>query len=314
MVNTASTTKIDDRRERARAATPEPASLGLANPNPFGDLHTLQHLTARLARAWKPVIEPFYRGECRTWAEPLTVERLADYRTARGEGLAAWLPLPCGHDAPMQAVFDGALVFELIDLFFGGAGRAPAALPKDFSPAGLAMVERLGRLLVPALTAAWEPVTKLDFALGQAEANPPVLRGVEGDDAIVVTRLGFAAGKDEPRFVDILYPVAALKPHHEQLTRKVHARTPEVAPAWRQNLTRAVMNVRLPVRTVLAEPVIPLSYLLELKVGDVIPIGLGDHIPVMVGRDRLGVGTVGTSSGKAAIQLHALQRLEGPAQ
>lgn len=311
---TPSATGSGERRERARAAAAAPASLGLANPNPFGDLHTLQHLTARLARAWKPLVEPFYRAECRTWAEPLSVERLADYRAARGDALAAWLPLPCGHEAAMQAVFDGALVFELLDLFFGGAGRAPAALPKDFSPAGVAMVERLGRLLVPALTAAWEPVTRLDFALGVVEANPPALRGVDADDAVIVTRLGFAAGKDEPRFVDILYPVAALKPHHEQLTRKVHARTPEVAPAWRQNLTRAVMNVRLPVRTVLAEPILPLARLLELKVGDVIPIGLGEHIPVMVGRDTLGVGTVGTASGKAAIQLHALRRLEGPAQ
>ena len=120
------------------------------------------------------------------------------------------------------------------------------------------------------------------------------------------------AARPSPRFIDILYPVAALKPHHENITRRVHQRTPEVAPAWRQSLTRAVMNVPLAVRTVLAEPVIPLSRLLELKVGDVIPIGVGDQIPVMIGKDRLGFGTVGTSAGKAAIQLTSLALLEGP--
>ena len=130
----------------------------------------------------------------------------------------------------------------------------------------------------------------------------------------MVTRLGFARREDRPRFIDILYPVAALKPHHESITRKVHKRSPDVPPAWRQSLTRAVMGVRLPVRTVLAEPVMPLADLLELKVGDVIPIGLGDQVPVMVGKDRLAMGTVGTSAGKAAIQLTTIALLEGPAQ
>lgn len=312
MVNAASTKPTDDRRERTRAVAPEPASLGLANPNPFGDLHTVQHLTARLARALKPAFEPLYRAECRTWAEPVAVQRLADYRTERGDGLAAWLALPAGHDAPVQLVFDADFVSELIDLFFGGAGHSLVVAAKDFSPAAAAMVQRLGGMIAPALTIAWEPVTPLHFTIGAVEANPATLRGVEGDDAVVVTRIGIARSEDKPRFVDILYPVAALKPHQESITRKVHVRTPEVAPAWRQSLTRAVMSVRLPIRTVLAEPVMPLQQLLELKVGDVIPIGLGEQVPVMVGNDRLGMGVVGTSSGKAAIQLNSFALLEGP--
>lgn len=312
MVNARTTTTLEDRRERTRAATPEPASLGLANPNPFGDLHTIQHLTARLARTVKPVFETLYRAECRTWAEPVAVERLADYRAERGDGLAAWLALPGGHEAAAQAVFDGGLVLELLDLFFGGPGTPPGQLPKEFSPASIAMIERLGRQLAPALVAAWEPVTRIAFAPGAIETNPGVLRGVEADDAVVVTRVGIARHEDKPRFIDILYPVATLKPHQESIVRKVHVRTPDVPPAWRQSLTRAVMGVSLPVRTVLAEPIIPLAQLLELKVGDVIPIGLGDQVPVMVGNDLLGMGTVGTSSGKAAIQLNSIALLEGP--
>lgn len=314
MVNAASTKQTEDRRERARAATPEPASLGLANPNPFGDLHTIQHLSARLARALKPAFEALYRAECRTWAEPVAVERLADYRTERGDELAAWLALPGGHEASAQAVFDAGLVLELLDLFFGGPGHPPAVLPKEFSPASIGMVERLGRQLAPALVAAWEPVTSIAFATGVVEANPVVVRGIEGEDAVVVTRIGIARHEDKPRFIDILYPVATLKPHQENIVRKVHVRSPEAPPAWRQSLTRAVMGVRLPVRTVLAEPIMPLAQLLELKVGDIIPIGLGDQVPVMVGNDRLGMGTVGTSAGKAAIQLTTFALLEGPAQ
>ena len=77
-------------------------------------------------------------------------------------------------------------------------------------------------------------------------------------------------------------------------------------PTWRNGLTRAAMNVRLPIRSVLAEPTVSLALLMELKVGDVIPITVEPQVPVMVGGDRLGMGTVGAANGRAAIQLTQL--------
>ncbi len=108
--------------------------------------------------------------------------------------------------------------------------------------------------------------------------------------------------------------MAALKPHTVGLTGKVHARSAVADPAWRTSLTRALMGVPFTVRSVLAEPVMPLAQLLELKVGDVIPIGLGNEVPVMIGTDRFGTGTVGTSNGHAAIQLTSIAPLEGQIQ
>ena len=69
------------------------------------------------------------------------------------------------------------------------------------------------------------------------------------------TRFGLSAAGAAPVFVDILYPVAALKPHAATLTGKVLDKA-EPDPAWRQGLTRSVMAVRFPVRSVLAEPVV----------------------------------------------------------
>lgn len=322
MVNAAAKHASSERRERTRAVAAEPASLGVVNLNPFGDLHTLQHLSARLAKALRPVFDPLFRAETRIWAEPLLVQRFADYRTERGDALRAWLALPTGSDAPAQLVFDFGFVLTLLDLFFGGSGALPATAPKELTPAAEAMVTRLGGLIAPVLTTIWEPVARLDFAVGAVEANPATIPGVDGDDALVVTRFGIALGTAAPAFFDLLYPVATLKPHTQGLIGKVHAhspgrapaRTPAVDPAWRSTLTRAVMGVRLPVRSVLAEPVISLARLLELKVGDVIPIGLGDAIPVVVGDARLGTGTVGTANGQAAIQLTALAAPEGLSQ
>lgn len=302
-----------DRRDRTRPEVAN-ATLGVANLNPFGDLHTLQHLSARLARGMRGVFEPLLRKECRSFAEPLVVQRFADYRAERPDGLTAWLPMAMsstgGVPTSGQAmiVLDGRFVLEVLDLFFGGTGATPNDLQPEFTPAAEAMVDRIGKLLADPLKSAWEPLARIAFEPGHVEANPALIQGLDGDDAVVVTRFGIAAGTAKPIFVDIVYPVAALKPHTPSLIGKVHAKTAAPDPAWRNGLTRAAMNVKFPVRSVLAEPMVALSVLMDLKPGDVIPISFGAEVPVMVGGDCLGVGTVGTSNGKAAIRLNSITR------
>ena len=296
-----------ERRERPRRMA-QHATLGAANLNPFGDLHTVQHLSARLARGVRAVFEPLLRKEVRAWAEPLIVQRLADYRAERPDGLTAWLPLTMSAAGALPtgqalAVLDGRFVMELLDLFFGGTGHAPHELPTEFTPAAEAMVHRLGTMLAEPMRQAWEPLAKIGFVPGHVEINPSLIADLDTDDAVVVTRFGIAAGTAKPVFLDLLYPVAALKPHGPSLTGKVIGKTAEPDPAWRNGLTRAVMDVRFPIRSVLAEPMVSLSMLMDLKMGDVIPISVGGDVPVMVGGDRLGAGTVGTSNGKAAIKL-----------
>lgn len=303
-----------NRRGRPRAdATPSP--LGQPKLNPFGDLHTLQHLSARLARSLKGVWEPLLRQEVRSWAEPLSVQRFADYRAERPDRLTAWLPLTMGDGGTALLVLDGGFVLEVLDLFFGGTGAAPATLPAELSPAADAMVARLGQLLTAPLAAAWEPLARQSFTPGRVETNAAMLPGVDADDAAVVTRFGLASASGKPPvLVDIVYPVTALKPHAQTLNGKVLDKA-EPDPAWRAGLTRAAMNVRFPVRSVLAEPVVPLQLLLNLKPGDVIPITVAADVPVMVGRANLqsvlGAGTVGASNGRAAIRLTQLARIEG---
>lgn len=308
MVNAASPSDAE-RRERARAEAVQPGGLGQAKLNPFGDLHTLQHLSARLARSLRGVFEPVLRQEMRTWAEPLIVQRFADYRAERPDTLTAWLPLGMDDRAAL-CVLDGRFVLELMDLFFGGSGHVAGDLPHEFSPAAEAMVTRLGEMIAAPLASAWEPLARVHFTVGRCEANAAML-SIEGDDAMIVTRLGIARGHARPVFLDLVYPVSALKPHGTALTGKVVAKAVEQDAQWSAALTRAAMEVRFPVRSVLAEPVISLARLMELKPGDVIPIHFTNDVPVMVGNDRLGTGTVGTSNGQAAIRLTKLASLEG---
>lgn len=314
MVNDASGNAAE-RRQRPRGDAAHAAALGVANLNPFGDLHTLQHLSARFARGLRHVFEPILRRATRSWAEPLSVMRFADYVAERPKALTAWLPLairPAGGPVTGQAllVMDGRFTLEMLDLYFGGLGEAPPVLPTEFSPAAEALVERLGRSIAEPLAAAWEPVSRLDLTPGRVEINAAMLSDFDAEDAVIVTRFGIAAASDKPVFVDLVYPVAALKPIGASLNARVHGRTADPEPKWRTGLTRAAMGVRFPVRSVLAEPTMSLGALMELKEGDIIPVSFGQFVPIMVGTHRLGTGVVGTQNGRAAICIHHLEQLD----
>jgi len=307
MVNAASPTSDQRSRRRTSAPDAEAATLGAAPLNPFGDLHTLQHLSARLARGLRPVWERLLRRELRCAAEPLVVQRFADYRAERGDALAVWLPFAADAGSVRAfAVLDGGALLQLLDQFFGGTGAAPATLPTEFSPAALAMGRRIAEMLATPLAQAWEPLTRMAFAAGAPETGADL----DGEDAVILTRFVIDAEGPSPLTLDLLYPVAPLKPHAPTLTGKVLDKA-EPDPVWRTQLTRAAMAVRFPVRSVLAEPVVSLQLLMDLKPGDVIPISIAPDVPVMVGNDRLGHGTVGVSNGHAAIRLTALALPEG---
>lgn len=297
-----SANEAGERRERPRASAEHAPALGAANPNPFGDLVTLQHLSARLAKALRPVFEGLSRQKLRCWAEPLVVQRWSDYRTERGDAPAAWAPLAMqpGKGRALL-VLDGRHVHELLDSFFGGDGDASGSVPVEFTPAAAALVARVAQAVIAPLESAWEPVTRIGFryeSVLNLAAAPDL-----GDDAVVVTRFGLAEGEHKPMIFDIIYPVAALKPHVQSLTAKVQDQTIEVEPEWRSGLTRAAMGIRLPVRSVLAEPILALGKLVDLKPGDVIPIEFGAEVPVMVANQRLGTGQVGTANGRAAVRM-----------
>lgn len=294
---------------RRRGAAAHAAALGQAAPNPLGDLHALQLVGGRLARALRAQFEPLLRVGVKVEAAPIAVERFDAYTAARGAALQsvtqiAMPPL----SAPALLVLDGAFTFGLVDLYFGGPGLAPHPLPSEFTPTAEAMIARLASGVADRLALAWAELAEIAFAAGRTETQL-ALAPLDGEDRVVRTRFGLHVGDARRVDLDILYPAAALKPIAAILSSRGAQRrlAADENPAWQTILHRSVMNVKLPVRSVLAEPVIPLAQLMSLKPGDIIPISFGPEIPLLVSDRRFARGAVGAANGRAAIRLHRIE-------
>src|SRR3546814_13193463 len=117
-----------------------------------------------LARSLRGVFEPLLRAETRVWAEPLVVQRFADYRAERPEGLTAWVPLKMTPGTGRAlAVLDAGFVLEMLDRFFGGPGVAPGAIPNEFSATAEMMAARVVRHRAAPLTISSEPPGRPGF-------------------------------------------------------------------------------------------------------------------------------------------------------
>lgn len=311
MVKAASTAPLEGAAS-GRATAQHAPVLGSASANPLGDLQALGPVNQHLARTLRTLFEPLLRQQVKVAAEVVAVERWDAYLTSRGGGLASVTLMSM---APLSGqamlVLDGGLTFRLVDIYFGGPGLAPNPIPAEFTPTAEAMIERVATGFSDRLAGAWAELAEIGFQPGRTEANPAMLPHIDGEDRVVRTRFLLTVGQSaHPIAVDLLYPAASLKPIASILSSKVQSRRQAEDPAWMNRLTRAVMNVKLPVRSVLAEPVIPLRQLMELKPGDVIPISFGPEIPLLVANNRFARGAVGASNGRAAIRVHCIEPLE----
>ncbi len=286
-------------------------ALGSASANPLGDLQALAHVNQHLTRSLRTLFEPLLRQGVKVSAEPIAVERFDEYLTKRGAALTSVSLIGM---APLSGqamlVLDGALTLRLVDMYFGGPGLAPNPLPVEFTPTAEAMITRIAAGFAERLAAGWAELAEIAFVAGRTETNPAMLSNIDGEDRVVRTRFVLTIGEGRSVTVDLLYPAASLKPIAPILSSKVQSRRQAENPAWTNNLMRAAMNVKLPVRSVLAEPVIPLAQLMTLKPGDIIPISFGPEIPLLVSNHRFARGAVGAANGRAAIRVHRIEPIE----
>ncbi len=197
------------------------------------------------------------------------------------------------------------LILQLVDIFYGGKGKL-AAEREELSDAEERFAARLGRDMGLQLAAAWSDKLGLEPELDCVTCDPAKLSAVRADDELLVQRFVLRGAPFEGRTILCAYPLAALR---GVAGAEPAPEMPGAAnPVWAGALNKALRDVRLPVRSVLARPEISLVKLLALEVGDIIPLGMPRHVPVTVAGRSFAVGSIGEANGNAAIMIEHIEK------
>lgn len=208
---------------------------------------------------------------------------------------------------PMLIAGSRALVLQLVDIFYGGKGQL-AGKREDLTDAEDRFAARLGRDIAQQVAAAWKTTLPIEPQLDCVTCDPAKLQAVRGDDELFVQRFTLRGGVLDGRTILCAWPLAALRGISGGEPAPDLPDTPETDPVWTATLSRALKDVRLPVRSVLARPEIPLTKLLSLEVGDIISLTIPRHVPITVAGRHFASGSIGEAGGNAAILIDCIER------
>ena len=287
----------------ASAEEVQPFVFGREGPRPTERLIGLERMGEKLARAIRPAVEPIARARVSVTAEPLEMRSFQDWQDQQPEFSALTLfrlrPLRGG----MLVQIDADFIAALVEIFYGGApGAVVKRKPGDFSASEELLLNRLLDKISYILASHWNEVTPVELALAARETNIAHLPFLRGEEMVVVQKFTLSAGV-QPTTISVLYPLAMLRPIEEKLEARVHDEDTAASADWRWRLGKALLQVSLPVRSVLARPEISVAELLALKPGDVIPITLPPRTPLLAGARQIADGVIGEQDGRAALMI-----------
>lgn len=288
--------------------SPRPFAFGSDAARPMNALPALDRMNERVSRRLRDLLEPFVRVKPSVVVEESTIRIFGDWKAEQPEFVSlsvyGFKPMKGGILLALQPEF----VSRLVDCFYGGSGDAAANASREFTATEESLLGRLADSILADLATVWSEVIPARPQLRSRETNVEFATLARSDEPVAVTRFIVKFGRGNAVNVDILYPVSSLRSVEQELL----ATSPEDVSArgeeWRERLTAAVGQVRVKARTVLARPELSLAELMQLRVGDVIPISLPAQVPLLVEGRPIALGTIGEHDGRAALKIEKLEK------
>ncbi|MFC6439372.1 flagellar motor switch protein FliM [Bowmanella sp. JS7-9] len=177
---------------------------------------------------------------------------------------------------------EARLVFILVDNFFGGDGRFHAKIEgREFTPTERRITQMLLKLIFEDYKEAWAPVMDVSFEYLDSEVNPAMANIVNPTEVVVISSFHIELDGGGGDF-HVALPYSMLEPIRELLDAGVKSDKEDTDLRWSKALRDEILDVEVEVSAELLEFELPLSEIMELKAGDIIPVELPEYVIMSV--------------------------------
>ncbi|MGL1958135.1 MAG: flagellar motor switch protein FliM [Colwellia sp.] len=177
---------------------------------------------------------------------------------------------------------EARLVFILVDNFFGGDGRYHAKIEgREFTPTERRIIQMLLKLIFEDYKEAWSPVMDVSFEYLDSEVNPSMANIVSPTEVVVISSFHIELDGGGGDF-HVALPYSMLEPIRELLDAGVQSDKEDTDMRWSKALRDEIMDVPVALNTKFLEVELPLSQIMNLQAGDIIPIEMPEHITVLI--------------------------------
>ena len=179
-------------------------------------------------------------------------------------------------------VFDPSLVFLVVDNMFGGDGRFHTRVEgRDFTATEQRIIQGLLAVVFTEYSRAWKPVYDMHFEYIRSEMNSQFANIATPSEVVISTSFSLEFGGSSAD-MHICFPYSMLEPIRDLLYSTMQSDQLSTDRRWIVMLRKQLKNAEVEITAKLATTSVALRQILEMKVGDVIPIDIPDKIIALV--------------------------------
>ncbi len=203
---------------------------------------------------------------------------------------------------------DSNLIYSIVDVLLGGR-RGTAALRiegRPYTTIERVLVQRMVEVVLADARSAFEPLTAVHFSLDRLETNPRFAAIARPANAAILVKLRIDM-EDRGGRIELLLPYATLEPIRKMLLQQFMGEKFGRDNIWEGHLATELWTTETEVRAVLDEQQLPLSRVLNLKVGDTLMLNAtpDSDISVRCGSIPVTTGKMGRKGQHIAVRVEA---------
>ena len=273
-----------------------------------GRMPTLEIINERFARLLRVGLFNFLRRTAEVSVGPVRICKYTDFI----RNLVVPTNLNLVHVKPLRGtslfVFDPTLVFLVIDNMFGGDGRFHTRVEgRDFTQTEQRIIQRLLEIVFESYAKSWEPVYPVEFEYIRSEMNTQFANIATPNEVVVSTKfiveLGSSMGE-----INFCMPYSMIEPIRDLLTSSLQGEMLGVDKRWVRLMTQQIQSAEVEVVAELGKINLSLGDIMQMKVGDVIPMHINEEIEACVDGVPIMQSRYGVSNSQYALRVEKLLR------
>ena len=199
---------------------------------------------------------------------------------------------------------DSALIYSIVDVLLGGR-KGTAALRiegRPYTTIERSLVERMVLVVLADLSAAFDPLSPVNFRFDRLETNPRFATVARPANAAILARFRIDM-EDRGGRLELVLPYATLEPVRELLLQMFVGEKFGRDSIWEIHLANEMWNTDIDIEAVLDEQVMSLEDVMNLKVGSrlMFNVNADPKIEFRCGNVPLLSGRMGRKGDKIAI-------------
>ena len=261
---------------------PRPYNLGTQERIVRGRMPTLELVNERFARYLRIGLFNYMHRSTEISVGSIRVQKYSEFT----RNLVVPTNLNLVTAKPLRGtalfVFDPSLVFLVVDNMFGGDGRFHTRVEgRDFTATEQRIIQGLLSVVFTEYTRSWKPVYELNFEYVRSEMNSQFANIATPSEIVVSTSFSLEFGGSSAD-MHICFPYSMIEPIRDLLYSAMQSDQLSTDRRWIIMLRRQLKNAEVEISAQLATTTVTLRHILNMQVGDVIPIDIPETIVALV--------------------------------